>query len=91
MATEKENQEAVQRGERAERLLKDPLIQEFLGLMRAGISSEIEKSAGNAARVQEMAYLLRSTSAFENMFIQFMRKGTIGRSNLEKLLRQPGL
>ena len=91
MATEKENQEAVQLGERAERLLKDPLIAQFLAEMRSAVNSEMERSAGSASRVQEMAYLLRSTSAFEGLFTKFMKKGTIARTNLEKLLRQPGL
>lgn len=87
---EKALKDSVRRAETAERLLNDPLIQEFLALMRTAIAKEMEDKAHDAPKVQEMAFLLRATSTFEGLFTKFMKQGTIARSRLEKITNQIG-
>lgn len=91
MPDEKALKDTAKRAEQAERLLNDPLIREFLGLMRTSIAKEMEDRAHEADRVQEMAYLLRATSSFEGLFSKFMKQGTIARSKLERFTKQAGI
>lgn len=82
--------DTVRRAENAERMLNDPLIQEFLALMRTAIAKEMEDRAHEREKVQEMAYLLRAVTSFEGLFTKFMKQGTIARSRLEKITNQIG-
>lgn len=79
-----ELKEQTKKGARAEQLLKDPLIQEFLKDLRDSLYTNIRTSHFKDVDEREDLYkMLRVVDRFEGIFNTYIKTGKLAQSRLE--------
>ena len=74
-----------QKGQAADRVLKDPLIKEVLAEIKQDCFKAIEKSSFFQNKTREEAYkMLRTVGVFENKFKKLVETGMLEKSKREK-------
>jgi len=75
-------------GERADRLMKDPLIVEFFENEKELILEKLAESKMDEQRERELVLYLKATRRFERNFEEKIRKGNKAKTLLQQLLKR---
>lgn len=86
MADERDLVAQVQKGEKADRIINDPLVKEVLEKMRTTVYNNIESSHFAASEEREELYkTLKVIRGFEKAFADEVRAATKAKHKLEEL------
>ena len=78
-----DDEKAKRKAEHAERLLKDPLLQEALEELKETCFYNIETSSHTAIEEREdLYYMLRCIKAFESRLKTYIKTGTVSMHNM---------
>jgi hypothetical protein len=78
----------VRRADHAERILKDPLINEAFDAIRDNIFKKISVSSfGQKDEREDLYRMLRAVESFEGQFKKYINDGKLAKNRLKELLR----
>jgi hypothetical protein len=86
---ENQAREIATRSDHAERILKDPIINDAFTAIRENIFKKIAESDYTQADQREDLYrMLRAIESFEGQFKRYINDGKIARNRLKEILRK---